>query len=282
MAGQALAQTIRRLRQMLDDRAAESVGFVPTMGALHEGHLSLVRQARRDCDTVVVSIFVNPLQFGPSEDLAKYPRSLEEDVSSAFKAGADIVFNPSAEEMYPEPILTKVRVGGMEDRLCGRYRPGHFAGVATIVVKFFNIVQPQRAYFGAKDWQQLVIVRKVVCDLNLGVDIVAMPIVRDADGLAMSSRNRYLSVPEREAALVLPSAIRLAAKMIAEGERDVRTVIDVSKELIAAGPGVKLEYFSICRPDDLVPVDEISGEVLAAAAVYVGDTRLIDNMVIEV
>lgn len=282
MKGQGPVKTIRELRLALDGRAGGKIGFVPTMGALHEGHLSLVRQARQDCDLVVVSVFVNPLQFGPAEDLAKYPRPLDEDVAAAGGAGADIVFAPADAEMYPEPMRTKVRVEGLEDVLCGKDRPGHFAGVATVVVKLLNIVRPERAYFGAKDWQQLVIVRKAVDDLNLPVEIVAMPTVRDADGLALSSRNRYLSPAERQTALVLPAAIQTAAKLIAAGERDAGLVIAASKEIIAARPGVKLEYFSIRGPLDLLPVDVIAGDVLIAAAVYVGRTRLIDNMVIKV
>lgn len=282
MKGQGPVKTIRELRLALDGWAGGQIGFVPTMGALHEGHLSLVRQARQDCDLVVVSVFVNPLQFGPAEDLAKYPRPLDEDVAAAREAGADIVFAPADVEMYPEPMRTKVRVEGFEDVLCGKARPGHFTGVATVVVKLLNIVRPQRAYFGAKDWQQLVIVRKAVVDLNLPVDIVAMPTVRDVDGLALSSRNRYLSPAERQTALVLPAAIRTAAKIIGAGERDAGRVMAASKEIIAARPGVKLEYFSICGPLDLLPVDVIAGDVLVAAAVYVGRTRLIDNMVIKV
>lgn len=282
MERQGPVKTIRELRLALDRQAGKKIGFVPTMGALHEGHLSLVGQARQDCDVVVVSVFVNPLQFGPAEDLAEYPRLLDEDVTSARGAGADIIFAPAVEEMYPEPMVAKVRVEGLEDVLCGKYRPGHFAGVATVVVKLLNIVRPERAYFGAKDWQQLVIVRKVVKDFNLAVEIVAMPTVRDADGLAKSSRNRYLSPKEREAALVLPVGIQAAAKMIAAGERDAGRVIATAKEVIAAQPGVKLEYFSIRGPLDLLPVDVIAGEVLVAAAVYVGRARLIDNMVIKV
>ncbi|MDP1809117.1 MAG: pantoate--beta-alanine ligase [Actinomycetota bacterium] len=282
MERQGSVKTIRELRLALDRQAGKKIGFVPTMGALHEGHLSLVGQARQDCDVVVVSVFVNPLQFGPAEDLAEYPRLLDEDVTSARGAGADIIFAPAVEEMYPEPMVAKVRVEGLEDVLCGKYRPGHFAGVATVVVKLLNIVRPERAYFGAKDWQQLIIVRKVVKDFNLAVEIVAMPTVRDADGLAKSSRNRYLSPKEREAALVLPAGIQAAAKMIAAGERDAGRVIAAAKEVIAAQPGVKLEYFSIRGPLDLLPVDVIAGEVLVAAAVYVGRARLIDNMVIKV
>jgi len=282
MEGQGTIETIRELRLALDKLAGKTVGFVPTMGALHEGHLSLVRQARQDCDVVVVSVFVNPIQFGPSEDMDKYPRSLGKDIALAREAGADIVFAPASEEMYHEPARAKVRVDGLEDVLCGKYRPGHFAGVATVVLKFFNIVRPQRAYFGAKDWQQLVVVGKVVKDLNLSIEIIPMPIIRAADGLALSSRNQYLSPQERISALVLPAAIQAAAQTIHAGERDARLVEAAAKEVIAAQPGVTLEYFSICGPQDLQPVDIIVGEVLAAAAVYVGPTRLIDNMVIRI
>ncbi len=251
------------------------------MGALHDGHLALVKQARSECDIVVVSIFVNPLQFGPAEDFNIYPRTLDEDVPAAAGAGADIIFAPAVEEIYPRKMAATVSVDGLDRRLCGKYRPGHFSGVATVVVKLLNIVKPSRAYFGAKDWQQLVIVRRVVEDLDIDVEVVAVPTVREADGLALSSRNRYLSAIQRQQALALPRALEAAARAVESGERDPAKVIGAAGEVIAASPGVKLEYVSICRPDTLEEVTRIEGEVLLAAAVYVGKTRLIDNMVIN-
>lgn len=276
-----VVKNIYKLRHMLDSAGPVNLGFVPTMGALHEGHLSLIRQARQDCDSVVVSIFVNPLQFGPAEDFSAYPREVDEDAARAVKAGADLIFAPDTGEMYPEPQSTKIAVGELGNALCGRFRPGHFEGVATVVAKLFNLVCPQRAYFGAKDWQQLIVIKKMVKDLNIPVEIMAMPTVRDPDGLAISSRNRYLTAEQRAQALVLPRAIRSAAEMIRGGVKNSKSAATAAKELIAAEDDVKLEYFSICRPDDLEEVGEIDGSVLVAAAIYVGETRLIDNMVVE-
>ena len=283
MVEERLVTTIKEIRRRLKSAGRKAIGFVPTMGALHEGHFSLIRQARQENDVVVVSIFVNPLQFGPDEDFAAYPRQPAADVRAAVAAGADTIFAPPAAEIYPEPPLTRVSVEGLDQALCGRYRPGHFTGVATVVVKLLNIVGADRAYFGAKDWQQLVIVKRLAKDLDIDVEIVAVPTVREVDGLALSSRNRYLTAGQREAALVLPEAIETAAALITGGERGPAKVIDAATKLIAGRPGVRLEYFSICRPDDLTDiVDEIAGEVLIAAAVYVGDTRLIDNKVMTI
>jgi pantoate--beta-alanine ligase len=276
----SLVHRIDELRGRLRSLEGKTVGLVPTMGALHLGHEALIRQARRDCELVVVTVFINPLQFGLLEDLATYPRQLAADLKIAGRAGADLVFAPARAEMYPEEQLTGVRVERLDQRLCGAARPGHFAGVATVVAKLFNIVQPQRAYFGAKDRQQLMIVRRMACDLNYPVEIVEVPTVRDPDGLAASSRNRHLTAEQRRAALALPRALRAATDMIQAGEIGVSKISRAAKEVIAAQSDLKLEYLSICRADDLSPLDEVSGKVVIAAAIRVGETRLIDNLVV--
>src|SRR5215467_4782501 len=219
--------------------SAELIGLVPTMGALHAGHEKLIETARRECGTVVVSIFVNPIQFGPSEDYARYPRTLEQDLEACARCGADLVFAPSVEDMYPLPQLAFVEVTRISEHLCGKFRPGHFRGVATVVLKLLNIVQPQRAYFGEKDLQQLQVIRRMVLDLNVPVTIVGVPTVRDPDGLALSSRNKYLSEEERRAAPALYQALQAAARRIKEGERDVTKARTAALEILEKHPLVR-------------------------------------------
>jgi len=274
---QEMTQTV-----LAEKRAGKSVGCVPTMGALHEGHLSLVRAARRDCDVVVVTIFVNPTQFGRTEDLDDYPRTFEADLAVCEREGADYVFAPSNEAMYPEGAATWVTVERVTEGLCGASRPGHFRGVTTVVAKLFNIVQPDKAYFGEKDYQQLIAIKKMVADLNFPVEIVPMSIVREPDGLAMSSRNKYLSAEERCDSLVLQRSLELARTGIADGERSAQAVIDKMRELINEISSARIDYVAVVDAETLEPVESIEGAVLVAVAVYIGSTRLIDNTVITV
>lgn len=257
-----------------------SIGFVPTMGYLHEGHLSLVREAKKKNGVVVVSIFVNPTQFGPKEDLKKYPRDLKRDLKMLSKLGVDAVFYPDAKEMYPEGLKTYVEVDGLSDKLCGAYRPGHFRGVATVVAKLFNIVCPDDAYFGQKDFQQLVIIRRMVKDLNMDVNVVAMPTVREADGLAMSSRNSYLSKEERQKASIIIKALKLARQLIKSGVRDASKVKSAVSKLIRTKAGVRIDYIEVADPETLEGKKIIKGRTLIAVAARVGTTRLIDNILI--
>lgn len=256
----------------------KKVGFVPTMGYLHEGHLSLVKACRRETDIVVVSIFVNPLQFGPKEDFDLYPRDLERDRAMLEREGVDYLFYPSAQEMYPDNYKTYVEVTELQDSLCGRSRPGHFRGVATVVLKLFNIVSPDMAYFGQKDAQQAVIIRRMVRDLNLDVEIKVMPIVRNADGLALSSRNTYLSAEERKASLAIPRSLEEATRLIEKGENDCHIIKKKMEEIIKAEPRLKIDYIEIVDPEELRPLEKITDEALIALAVYCGQTRLIDNL----
>jgi pantoate--beta-alanine ligase len=261
----------------------KKIGFVPTMGALHAGHLSLIRRARRDNDLVVVSIFVNPLQFGPCEDFREYPRNSAVDSWLCRREGVDAVFSPGAKEMYGREHRTFVEVAGLSDRLCGRSRPGHFKGVATVVLKLFNIVSPHNAYFGAKDAQQSAIIKKMTEDLNLPVRIVVLPIVRDADGLALSSRNKYLDRPQREQALCLSRCLRETARLIKAGERDPVRIKEFARRLINACPQAKIDYVEIADPLTMEPLKSVKkGKCLAALAVRIGKTRLIDNATLEV
>ena len=281
MSDLQITRTIAETRRAVAAATGSPLGFVPTMGALHAGHMALVKRARSECETVVVSIFVNPLQFGPDEDFEGYPRDLEADIFSAGEAGADIIFLPSSEELIGDRLSTSVIVAKISETLCGLQRPGHFAGVATTVVKLFNIVRPDRAYFGKKDWQQFQLVRHLVADLNYPIKIVGVETVREADGLALSSRNRYLNASEREMAQRLPRALLAAARAIEAGETGARAVARIFQDTIATGPGLELEYFSVCLPDTLEPVDAIQGKILLAAAVRVGKTRLIDNILVS-
>jgi pantoate--beta-alanine ligase len=257
------------------------IALVPTMGALHAGHLALVKAARRKADTVVVSIFVNPLQFGPREDLSAYPRDLAGDLAKLGELGVAVAFTPEAAEVFPPGHRTHVEVEDLSTRLCGRARPTHFRGVATVVAKLFAIVQPHHAWFGQKDYQQLLIVRKMVRDLNLEVEIFDVPTVRDADGLALSSRNAYLTPEQRPAALALQQALHVAARVIAKGERSAAKIISNVREVIRAQPGAEIEYISICHPETLHELDTVEVRTLIALAVRVGRARLIDNALID-
>lgn len=262
-------------------RDVKTVGLVPTMGALHEGHISLVRAAKAQCDLVVVSIFVNPLQFGPKEDLAKYPRDFDRDRELLNQHGVDVIFAPSVEEMYPAGAVTCVTVEGLSDKLCGRSRPGHFRGVTTVVSKLFNIVEPDRAFFGQKDAAQSTIIARMVRDLNLPLQVVVCPIVREPDGLAMSSRNAYLDAPRRKSALVLQRSLLEVQGRFRQGERKVHALIEAGKQIFTQEPSVKLDYFEIVDPGTLEPVNDFSRPVLVAVAAFVGKARLIDNVVLE-
>lgn len=264
-------------------REGLTVGLVPTMGYLHEGHASLIDRARAACDRVVASVFVNPTQFGPGEDLEAYPRDFERDCQLLEAHGCDLVFHPEVDEMYPVGgTATYVELlNDMPKQLCGVTRPIHFRGVCTVVSKLFNLVNPDKAFFGQKDAQQLSIIRRMVRDMSYGIEIVGCPIVRDEDGLAKSSRNTYLSAEEREAALVLSRAVRLGEKLIAKGERDVTRLIDAMKAEIQTTPLARIDYVSAVNLDTLEALDRLEGSVLVAMAVYIGRTRLIDNFIAE-
>ena len=257
-----------------------TVSLVPTMGALHAGHLSLLGSAR-EADRVVVSIFVNPTQFGPHEDLQRYPRPLEQDLSLLKERGVDAVFLPSASEIYPEGYRTFVTVDDLSSRLCGASRPGHFRGVATVVLKLFNIVRPHRAVFGQKDAQQIVILRRMVHDLNLDVELIVQPIVRESDGLALSSRNQYLSPEERRAATVLFRSLELARQASLRGQSRTDVLLRGVRDLIESEPLARLDYAELVSADDLSPLDEITNHALLALAVFIGKTRLIDNTFLD-
>jgi pantoate--beta-alanine ligase len=261
--------------------SGKRLGLVPTMGALHEGHLSLVRAARAQCDAVAVSLFVNPTQFGPTEDLAKYPRPFERDRELLEKEGVEILFLPSTDEMYPKGEGTWVVVDGLSEKLDGRSRPGHFRGVATVVSKLFHILEPDAAFFGQKDAAQSAIIRRLVRDLNFPLEVVICPIVRERDGLAMSSRNTYLSPEERQRALVLRQSLLWVEENFRAGERNAASLIAAAREVFAAQPQVRLDYFEIVDPDTLDQVEQVSQPALAAVAAYVGNTRLIDNVVLR-
>jgi pantoate--beta-alanine ligase len=275
-----IVRTVEEMKAVSREHRArgERIGLVPTMGSLHEGHLSLVRECRAKADVTVVSIFVNPAQFGPGEDLASYPRDLERDAALLEKEGVDYLFNPEPSGMYPKGFRTFVEVGDLQDRLCGRSRPGHFRGVSTVVLKLFNIVRPDVAFFGWKDAQQVIILRKMAADLDLDVRVEALPPVRDADGLALSSRNSYLSAEERKAALVLSRSLGGARLLVEGGERDAGAVARSVAAAVAAEPLARLDYVEIVDPKDLGPVGRIEGEVLVALAAFIGRTRLIDNV----
>jgi pantoate--beta-alanine ligase len=260
----------------------KSIGFVPTMGYLHEGHLSLVRRARKENDIVVVSIFVNPTQFGPNEDFDKYPRDTERDLRLLEAENVDFAFIPSVEEMYPEGYATYVIVERLTEVLCGKSRPGHFRGVATVVTKLFNIVKPTRAYFGQKDAQQFRVLKRMVEDLNMDVEMIEAPIVRESDGLAMSSRNVYLSPEERKQAVALFEALNLAKETIEKGERDVEKIKQIMREWLSKYDKVIIDYIEIVDEKNLTPLSKIEGKVLIAIAAFVGKARLIDNIIVEV
>ncbi|OGO52146.1 MAG: pantoate--beta-alanine ligase [Chloroflexi bacterium RBG_16_68_14] len=275
-----VAATVAEMRALRRAMAGD-VGLVPTMGYLHEGHLSLVRTARRRDDHVVVSIFVNPTQFGPGEDFERYPRDPERDLALLRRERVDAVLLPSVEELYPEGDSTFVEVAGITEVLEGVHRPGHFRGVTTVVAKLFHIVQPRRAYFGRKDAQQLLVIRKLVRDLHFDVEVVAMPTVREPDGLAMSSRNAYLSPREREAALVLSRALRGAGELFAAGERDGERLRASMRDVIAQEPLAQVDYVSVADGETLRELDRLEGPALASLAVRIGAVRLIDNVTLE-
>jgi len=262
-------------------RGGQTIGFVPTMGYLHEGHLSLIKKSQRSAHTTVVSIFVNPLQFGPQEDFRRYPRDPDRDEALLEKAGVDILFCPGDLDMYPEGFRTTVEVAGLQDKLCGRSRPGHFKGVATVVLKLFNIVRPDYAFFGQKDAQQAIILKRMAEDLNLEAKIEVLPTIRERDGLAISSRNTYLSPEERRSATVLFRSLEEARQMFAGGERRAGPIRELMLRTISSEPLAKVDYVEIVDLRTIEPVDRIEGDALVAMAVFIGATRLIDNTIFE-
>ena len=275
--------TIKEVRELVKEwkKNGETVGFVPTMGYLHEGHGSLITKARENNDKVVVSIFVNPMQFGPTEDLDSYPRDLEKDSKFCESLGADLIFHPEPEEMYHDDFSSYVDMSVLTEELCGLSRPVHFRGVCTVVTKLFNIVQPDNAYFGQKDAQQLAIIKHMVQDLNMDINVVGCPIVREEDGLAKSSRNTYLSPEERKAALILSKTVKLAKELIDAGEKDTDVVVAKMKENIETEPMAKIDYVKAVNGLTMQQQKEIKAPMLIAMAVYIGKTRLIDNMILD-
>lgn len=278
-----LFYTIQEIREFVASkrRAGMRIGFVPTMGYLHAGHLSLVERAKQETDIVIMSIFVNPLQFGPNEDLDQYPRDLERDVQLAETAGVDAIFAPTVREMYPHQPMTYVKTEVLTDNLCGASRPGHFRGVTTVVSKLFNIVQPDKAFFGQKDAQQLRVIQQMAADLNMPVEVIGCPIVREADGLAMSSRNVYLSAEERRQALILNQSLTEAQKLFEQGERSADVLTAYVIRRIQQSPLAKIDYVKLVDLQTLSDIREIAGESLLAVAVRFGGTRLIDNIVLQ-
>lgn len=274
--------TVKEVREQVKEwkKQGLSVGFVPTMGYLHEGHKSLMDAARKGNDKVVVSIFVNPMQFGPTEDLATYPRDLDHDAALCESAGVDLIFHPEAEEMYEKDFCSFVDMTGLTEGLCGKTRPIHFRGVCTVVNKLFNIVTPDHAYFGQKDGQQLAVIKRMVRDLNMDIEIVGCPIVREEDGLAKSSRNTYLSHEERKAALILSKTVALG-KELAKTEKDANKVVEAMKKNIETEPLAKIDYVEAVDALSMVPVEKLEGTCMLAMAVYIGKTRLIDNTLIN-
>ncbi|WP_238948499.1 pantoate--beta-alanine ligase [Clostridium sp. YIM B02569] len=279
-----LVKEIKELRSLIKawKREGLSVGYVPTMGALHEGHESLIKRAVEENDKVVVSVFVNPTQFGPNEDFDSYPRNINKDLELCINAGAAIVFNPEPSEMYYGDKSTSVSVSGLTSVLCGAKRPGHFDGVCLVVSKFLNIVTPDKAYFGEKDAQQVAVIKRMVRDLNIDVEIVACPIIREEDGLAKSSRNAYLSKDERKAALVLSRSLEIAKDALRKGERNANNIKNSIKEVLNSEPLAKIDYVEIVDSDSLKSVEIIERNVLIPIAVYIGKTRLIDNFTFEI
>lgn len=274
---------ISEMQKLADEerKRGRIIGFVPTMGYLHEGHLSLMRIARPKCNTLVVSIFVNPTQFGPGEDLNRYPRDFARDENLCRQEKVDVIFYPNPEEMYPKPYLTLIHVKKLTETMCGASRPGHFDGVATVVGKLFNIVKPHFAVFGEKDYQQALVIRQMVNDLNFDVQILTGPIIREEDGLAMSSRNEYLTGEKRRDALILVKSLQLAQKRILEGKRKASEIREEMEQLIRQVPTAKIDYIAIVDAETLEPVEEIRPNTLIALAVFIDHTRLIDNTVIK-
>lgn len=275
----SISSLIKKVREV--KKHGYKIGLVPTMGFLHEGHMSLIRKARKDTDYVIVSIFVNPAQFGPKEDFKRYPRAIKRDLMLCEKEGADIIFTPEAKEMYPKDYATYVSVEKITDKLCGASRPGHFRGVSTVVAKLFNITMPDIAYFGQKDAQQAIIIKRMAEDLNMSVEIKVMPVVREKDGLAMSSRNVYLNRKERGRAQSIYKSLKSAKELFNEGERDSKKIINKIKRVINNQPDAKIDYAAIVDAKDLRDIKKISGEALVAIAVWIGKTRLIDNIMLN-
>lgn len=278
-----ICYTVKEVRTKINEwkKQGFTVGFVPTMGYLHEGHKSLMEAARAHNDKVAVSIFVNPMQFGPSEDLKTYPRDFNRDIKLCESVGVDLIFHPEPSEMYDDNFCSYVDMNGLTEELCGKSRPGHFRGVQTVVLKLFNIVKPDRAYFGQKDAQQLAVIKRMVADLNADVEIIGCPIIREADGLAKSSRNTYLSKDERAAALILSKSLGLGKKLIEQGETDAKKVIEAISNNIKTEPLARIDYVSAVDFNTIKPVDKIGKSVLIAIAVYIGKTRLIDNFITD-
>jgi pantoate--beta-alanine ligase len=279
-----VAKTIESVRKLVKAarRKGERIGFAPTMGALHIGHISLIEKAKQQTDFVIVSIFVNPTQFSPGEDLKKYPRPLKADLEICKKVGVDVVFTPAAKQMYPRENLTWVNVEKLTEPLCGRFRPGHFRGVATVCMKLFNIVAPDIAFFGQKDAQQAIVIKKMVADLNMPLKIVVCPTVRQGSGLAVSSRNQYLTEQEKEDATLIYKSLQKCQKLIEDGVTNSKTIISQMRKVLQQAQSIKIEYISIVDAETAQPVDKIIGGVLIAAAVKIGSTRLIDNILLDV
>jgi pantoate--beta-alanine ligase len=275
-----VARTIESVRRLVKAarKAGRKISFVPTMGALHIGHISLIEAAKKDCDFVVVSIFVNPTQFGPNEDFAKYPRPIKADLKMCRKAGVDVVFAPTPHEIYPSENLTWVNVEKLSEPLCGKFRPGHFRGVATVCAKLFNIVTPDIAYFGRKDAQQAIVIKKMVADLNMPLKIVVCPTVREKNGLAISSRNQYLTVQQKKDAASIYKSLQKCRQMIKQGGRDTKKIIAEMRKVLKQIPSVEIQYVSIVDAETLRNIDKVAGKVLVAVAVKIGSTRLIDNI----
>ncbi len=278
-----IVNTINEVREAVKawHKQGLTVGLVPTMGYLHEGHASLIARASKENDRVVVSDFVNPIQFAPNEDLASYPRDIDRDAKVCEENGADIIFHPTPEEMYHKDFSTFVDITGPSEELCGKSRPIHFRGVCTVVSKLFLIASPDRAYFGQKDAQQLAVIKRMVRDLNFDIEIVGCPIIRDADGLAKSSRNTYLSPEERKAAVILHKALEKGKELVLNGEKSAKAVIDTVTQIINSEPLAKIDYVQVVDFPNIKVVEDINGDILTAVAVYIGKTRLIDNFIIE-
>jgi pantoate--beta-alanine ligase len=279
-----VAKTIESIRSLVEAARSrgKKIGFVPTMGALHIGHISLIEAAVKDCDFVVVSIFVNPTQFGPGEDLEKYPRPFKNDLEICRKAGVDAVFAPTPEQMYPGENLTWVNVEKLAEPLCGQFRPGHFRGVTTVCTKLFNIVAPDIAFFGQKDAQQAIVIKRMVADLNMPLEIVVCPTVREPDGLAVSSRNKYLTAAQRKDAAYVYKSLQKCRQMVDAGITDTQRIVAEMRDVLKRIPSIEIEYVSIVDAETLANIEEIIGKVLAAVAVRIGPTRLIDNILVDV
>ena len=279
-----LATTIEAVRQAVAAarKRDKNIGLVPTMGAFHQGHISLIERAVKDCDFVVVTIFVNPTQFGPGEDFEKYPRNFDADLEECKKAGVDLVFAPDAEQMYPTENLTWVNVEKLTEPLCGRFRPGHFRAVTTVCAKLFNIVQPDIAFFGQKDAQQAIVIKRMVADLNMPLKFVICPTVRDTNGLALSSRNQYLNKQQRKDATLIYKSLKKCSQMIDAGITDSEEIITQMRGILNQAPSINIEYISIVDAETLRSLDRITGRILAAVAAKIGTARLIDNIVVDV